>query len=45
MNQRIIEIGYYWFGYSTDVANLIKSCGICYSDYNTKKLTNHPKLF
>ena len=30
MDQKIIEMGYYWYGYSKDIENIIKSCKVCH---------------
>ena len=45
MDQRIIEMGYYWHGYSKDIENLIKSCDICHSENIAKKYPITLKLF
>ena len=44
MDQRVIEMGYYWHGYSTDIENLIKSCGICHTENKAIKIPNNPKI-
>ena len=37
MEQKIIEMGYYWYRYSKDIENIIKSCGVYHSENVIKK--------
>ena len=37
MDEKIIEMGYYWYGYSTDITELINKCGICHNEKAEKQ--------
>ena len=37
-------MGYYWYGYSTDIIELINKCGICQSEKAEKKLPSNTKI-
>ena len=32
MDEKIVEMGYYWYGYSTDITELINKCVIYHSE-------------
>ena len=37
METKVIEMGFYWYGYSNDIINFIDNCGICQAEtYDTK---------
>ena len=40
----LLEMGYYWYGYSTDIINFIDECGLCHSEKITVKLPNVNKI-
>ena len=44
MDEKIIEMGFYWFGYSSDILELIRNCGVCHSENVGIKLPNNPKI-
>ena len=44
MDSKILEMGYYWYGYSSDTANIVSNCGICHSEKVREKLPNIPKI-
>ena len=44
MEEKIIQLGFYWYGYSNDVIDFINNCGVCHSVIVGKKLPNNPKI-
>ena len=44
MDLNLLEMGYYWFGYSKDITNFIDECGLCHSEKIKLKLPNVPKI-
>ena len=44
MDTKILEMGYYWYGYSSDTSNIINNCGICHSEKAKEKVPNIPKI-
>jgi len=38
MKQLIIESGYFWEGFSSEIKNYIKECPICNPKHNRKKI-------
>ena len=44
MDEKIIEMGFYWYGFSTDIINFIKNCGICHADLAGKQLKPNPQI-
>ena len=44
MNLTIIEMGFYWYGYSNDITQFIKQCGFCHSENVIEKVPNIPKI-
>ena len=44
MDEKIIRMGYYWYGYSTDIMETIKNCGICHSENAGIRIPNKPKI-
>ena len=44
MEEKIIEAGFYWHGYSNDIIEFINNCGICHSELKAKKIENNPKI-
>ena len=44
MDEKIIEMGFYWYGFSTDITNFIKNCGVCHVDLEGKQLKPNPKI-
>ena len=41
MEEKIIEAGFYWHGYSNDIIEFINNCGICHSELKAKKPMNN----
>ena len=44
MDAKIIEMGFYWYGYSSDIMDMIRNCGVCHSENVGIKLPNIPKI-
>ena len=44
MDEKIISMGYYWYGYSSDIMETIKKCGICHSEKEGFRILNQPKI-
>ena len=44
MDEKIIQMGFYWYGFSTDITNFIKKCGHCHSEIIGKQLKPEPKI-
>ena len=44
MEEKIIQLDFYWHGYSNDVIDFINNCGVCHSVIVGKKLPNNPKI-
>lgn len=43
MAKKVIEMGFYWAGYTDTIYDIIKECGVCHCVNKTKKLNvcNH----
>ena len=44
MDLNLLKMGYYWYGYSTDITNFIDECGLCLSEKIKVKLYNISKI-
>ena len=44
MSREVISMGFYWNGYTNDINNTIKECGICYCKNNAKMIPVNPKI-
>ena len=44
MDEKIIQMGFYWFAFSTDITNFIKNCGHCHSEIAGKPIKPEPKI-
>ena len=44
MEEKIIEAGFYCYGYSNDIIEFINNCVICHSELKAKKIENSPKI-
>ena len=44
MDEKIIQMGFYCYGISTDITNFIKKCGKCHSEITGKPLKLEPKI-
>ena len=44
MDLKILEMGFYWYGYSNDITQFIKECGVCHSENVIEKVPIIPKI-
>ena len=44
METKVIEMGFYWYGYSNDIINFIDNCGVCHAEKYGKKIPLNPKI-
>ena len=44
MDSKILEMGYYWYGYSSDTSNIVSNHGICHSEKVSEKPPNILKI-
>ena len=44
MEEKIMQLGFYWHGYLNDVIDFINKCGVSHSENVGKKLPNNPKI-
>ena len=44
MDLKLLDMVYYWYGYSNDITKFIYECGICHTEKIKEKLTQIPKI-